>query len=616
MKNKTLLRLFKKAFLVVMLLAFCNLTAQNLNYDFEQCNIGDKVALTLGEPWTTWNWNPGSAEDAVVSDEHCIGTRALKIDNGNDVVLTLGNNTSGMYRISFDMYIPEGKEAYFNLQHVFEGDNKVHAINTYFNTEQYGTIFQILGNSFEVPFDEWFNVDMTVDINAVDGLINMKINNDLVGNYFFHTSHWGYDAYTGYTMYDYKSLAAIDFFPPSANAERNGFFVDNILFEEVEGPYVHNIVSENERIDVVMQKDECDTISNLLTNEGNVIDRIYGPWIDYGIGQEGSETKVLHYDSDPYWYYGNYNGNPYIEVGTMFYSDYLLDSVMMVGMKIKKMQYYLSGFAANGMEGPLTFRIYSKNIPNDTSSLIAEKTLYEYTYNAWNTIEFEEPIPLRGHSIFASVGFQQVNGGYPISLDAGPSLYSQADWVRLNGMDWFSLNTNSIYYGGADYGNHNIRLICEGQPVETRWVRMAFTPENYNPFGILSSGQTEIDELVFNTSGIDYGEYEAVMRVETPYTETPELAIPIKLKVSGTNVNEPAESKYKIYPNPTSGQVKIEVEDLKHITISNLLGQVVYEGKACGNTFEYDFGKHGEGLYLIRIETESGVAVKKVSVAR
>lgn len=71
-----------------------------------------------------------------------------------------------------------------------------------------------------------------------------------------------------------------------------------------------------------------------------------------------------------------------------------------------------------------------------------------------------------------------------------------------------------------------------------------------------------------------------------------------------------------VYPNPTNGQIKIEVEDLKHITISNILGQTIYEGNANGDTFEYNFGKHDSGLYLIKIETANGMVAKKISVVR
>jgi hypothetical protein len=83
-----------------------------------------------------------------------------------------------------------------------------------------------------------------------------------------------------------------------------------------------------------------------------------------------------------------------------------------------------------------------------------------------------------------------------------------------------------------------------------------------------------------------------------------------------TGLSEDGEDFIKAYPNPTNGQINIEAEGLKHITISNLLGQTIFESKACGDEFTYDLGKHGTGLYLIRIKTANGIAVKKVSVAR
>ena len=85
-------------------------------------------------------------------------------------------------------------------------------------------------------------------------------------------------------------------------------------------------------------------------------------------------------------------------------------------------------------------------------------------------------------------------------------------------------------------------------------------------------------------------------------------------KTSGASVGENNNVAVSVYPNPTNGQVRIEAEALNHITISNTLGQIIYEGLAIGNTFEYDFSKYGTGLYLIRIETAKGTVVKKVSV--
>lgn len=84
----------------------------------------------------------------------------------------------------------------------------------------------------------------------------------------------------------------------------------------------------------------------------------------------------------------------------------------------------------------------------------------------------------------------------------------------------------------------------------------------------------------------------------------------------GNAVGEGNSIAASVYPNPTNGQVKIEAEDLKRITISDMLGQVIYDGEAMGDVFEYDFSNNEAGVYLVRIETASGIVVKKVSVAR
>lgn len=83
-----------------------------------------------------------------------------------------------------------------------------------------------------------------------------------------------------------------------------------------------------------------------------------------------------------------------------------------------------------------------------------------------------------------------------------------------------------------------------------------------------------------------------------------------------TTVNENDATWASIYPNPSNGQIRIEAEGIKHISISNMLGQTIYQGNAENDVLQYDFGKHEAGMYLIRIEAANGVAVKKVSVTR
>ena len=69
-----------------------------------------------------------------------------------------------------------------------------------------------------------------------------------------------------------------------------------------------------------------------------------------------------------------------------------------------------------------------------------------------------------------------------------------------------------------------------------------------------------------------------------------------------------------IYPNPTRGAVKIEAENIQSIGIFNSIGQKVFETKASGDAFEYDFSHQGTGVYYIKVETIKVTESKQVIV--
>ena len=68
-----------------------------------------------------------------------------------------------------------------------------------------------------------------------------------------------------------------------------------------------------------------------------------------------------------------------------------------------------------------------------------------------------------------------------------------------------------------------------------------------------------------------------------------------------------------VYPNPTSGIIKIESENLKNISVFNAIGQKIFESEASGDSFEYNFNG-ATGIYLIKIETSKGTEIKRIEV--
>ena len=71
-----------------------------------------------------------------------------------------------------------------------------------------------------------------------------------------------------------------------------------------------------------------------------------------------------------------------------------------------------------------------------------------------------------------------------------------------------------------------------------------------------------------------------------------------------------------LYPNPTDGNITIEAEAMQRLTVVNELGQVVYDAELNNDTETLNMSQFGTGVFMIRIYTENGVGVKRVSVIR
>ena len=89
----------------------------------------------------------------------------------------------------------------------------------------------------------------------------------------------------------------------------------------------------------------------------------------------------------------------------------------------------------------------------------------------------------------------------------------------------------------------------------------------------------------------------------------------VTVEVNVTDVNE-AEVPARIYPNPTRNTVTIEAQAMNRITVVNALGQVVYDAAVNADMTQLNLGQYNAGVYMVRINTESGVSVKRVTVVK
>ena len=214
----------KKVSLLIAMIAFVcgNMFAQS--YNFDQYNVGDKVAQSIGQPWTTWSNLPGSDEDAAFSDEQAVsGTNSVKFTYGNDQVYNFNDETTGSYTLDWNMYIPSGKDAYLNIQHNFTGGQDGEwAFGLYFNTAEQGTALHVSDayHDFTFPFDTWFPVHFDIDLD--NDAISLTIDGTEVHS-------WAFSEQESSATPGMRVLDALDFYPPT-NASKSVFYIDDFSF--------------------------------------------------------------------------------------------------------------------------------------------------------------------------------------------------------------------------------------------------------------------------------------------------------------------------------------------------------------------------------------------------
>ena len=82
-------------------------------------------------------------------------------------------------------------------------------------------------------------------------------------------------------------------------------------------------------------------------------------------------------------------------------------------------------------------------------------------------------------------------------------------------------------------------------------------------------------------------------------------------------VNAVVESETEnnvLYPNPSTGHFTLELEEESHVTIYNLLGQIIMTRSDVAGTQHIDLGNAPKGLYFVQIESGNTIDIKKITI--
>lgn len=200
-----------------------------ISQNFDSFANGNLLAQTAGLPWSTWSDTPGGMEDTNISNEQASsGTLSAKFSGAPaggpaDMVLRLGDRTSGNYALGFNMYVTAGSGAYFNLQH-----NEVIGAGSWMMEMTFqpsGTLnFTLASGSVGTgtfPSGEWFTVLMLVNLDQQQA--SMLVNGTVQHSWQTNTP-------------GPNRLGALNIFAYAGGAPATpSYFIDDVLFLDITG---------------------------------------------------------------------------------------------------------------------------------------------------------------------------------------------------------------------------------------------------------------------------------------------------------------------------------------------------------------------------------------------
>jgi hypothetical protein len=202
--------------------------------NFDSYVAGQLLALQNPTDWTTWGNNPGSADDAMVTNLRAASNpNSVVFVTNDDVVKLHGDLTSGKWYTGFQMYIPTGKSGYWNILSDFTFNTGGYwAFECYFDVGGGGRF--LTGDpvtNFTWTPNTWQWVEVVIDLDIDQAQFWMG--GSLGGGTLVKQWQWTNGTSTGFGP---LVIDATDFFGATANDEMyvDNFFIGPISLTPVE----------------------------------------------------------------------------------------------------------------------------------------------------------------------------------------------------------------------------------------------------------------------------------------------------------------------------------------------------------------------------------------------
>lgn len=130
-------------------------------------------------------------------------------------------------------------------------------------------------------------------------------------------------------------------------------------------------------------------------------------------------------------------------------------------------------------------------------------------------------------------------------------------------------------------------------------------------------GVAGVSQTIAGGAGSNVGIVAGKLVLLVNVQQSPNLIGAYELAIAtGTEDNPKIENLVKVYPNPASDLVKIKsgLYVIDQLTITNNIGQVVFEGSNGTNQFQINTSNWESGLYFVKVQTVEGTKTYKLNI--
>ena len=255
--------------------------------------------------------------------------------------------------------------------------------------------------------------------------------------------------------------------------------------------------------------------------------------------------------------------------------------------------------------------------------------------------ELDEPVYIEGTETLWMIWHHSGADDMPAPACSEIDFYLDGEWFLNGGVEWVSL-----FYGA--WMIEGYVLAPDGKEVKLGYANKPHNRTDISYFNVYRRKAAEepvlLAEQVTDTTYIDIewaeledgyyqwgvsAVYEAKgRRVETPIhwvggeprnlreaVRETEILWSNGIEKNTTGIVETSDF-VSLYPNPTNGQIAIQGQGIRQVTILSMTGQMVFDAVTDTDNTVVDMSTLGVGVYMVRVVMENGISTRRVMVVR